>query len=140
MGKNVAILGASGYTGAELVRLIAGHPDINIVGLSAERKAGQQMGDVFPHLRHMDLPQLVKIDELSFENVDLVFCALPHATSQAVIRALRLRYELLQLLLKLARDRARLLHELRLLLLDHLREERGVRYGVSRDGRHAAQR
>lgn len=88
MGKNIVILGASGYTGAELVRLIAGHPDINIVGLSAERKAGQQMGDVFPHLRHMDLPQLVKIDELSFENVDLVFCALPHATSQAVIRAL----------------------------------------------------
>ena len=88
MGKNIVILGASGYTGAELVRLIAGHSDINIVGLSAERKAGQKMGEVFPHLCHMDLPQLVKIDELSFENVDLVFCALPHATSQAVIREL----------------------------------------------------
>ena len=84
----IAILGASGYTGAELVRLIATHPDMDIVAMSAERKAGQTMAQVFPHLRHLDLPVLCKIDEIDFSNVDLCFCGLPHATSQEVIRDL----------------------------------------------------
>lgn len=88
MTQNIIILGASGYTGAELVRLIATHPTMTITALSAERKAGLPMGDVFPHLRHLDLPMLQKIDEIDFSNADLVFCALPHATSQKVIRAL----------------------------------------------------
>ncbi|MEP2784103.1 MAG: N-acetyl-gamma-glutamyl-phosphate reductase [Pseudoruegeria sp.] len=88
MTQNIAILGASGYTGAELVRLIATHPSMEIVALSADRKAGQSMASVFPHLRHLDLPDLVKIDEIDFSNVDLCFCALPHATSQAVIEKL----------------------------------------------------
>lgn len=86
--KNVAILGASGYTGAELVRLIATHPSIRIAALTADRKAGQTMGAVFPHLRHLDLPTLTTIDAVDFTGIDLVFCALPHATSQEVIAAL----------------------------------------------------
>jgi len=86
--KSVAILGASGYTGAELVRLIATHPGMRIAALTADRKAGQSMGAVFPHLRHLDLPPLAAIDAVDLAGVDLVFCALPHATSQAVIAAL----------------------------------------------------
>ena len=88
MTKKIAILGASGYTGAELARIIATHPDMEIVALSGDRKAGMAMGDVFPHLRHMKLPDLVKIEEIDFASVDLAFCALPHATSQAVIAEL----------------------------------------------------
>ncbi|MGB8623458.1 MAG: N-acetyl-gamma-glutamyl-phosphate reductase [Paracoccaceae bacterium] len=88
MTHKIAILGASGYTGAELVRLIATHPSMEIVALSGERKAGQSMASVFPHLRHLALPDLVKIEEIDFAGVDLVFCALPHATSQAVISEL----------------------------------------------------
>jgi N-acetyl-gamma-glutamyl-phosphate reductase len=88
MPHNVAILGASGYTGAELVRLIATHPGLRITGLSANTKAGQPMAAVFPHLRHLELPALVGIDALDLARVDLVFCALPHATSQSVIATL----------------------------------------------------
>ncbi len=88
MTHNVAILGASGYTGAELVRLIAEHPNMAIAALSADRKAGQSMAEVFPHLRHMDLPDLCKIDEIDFSGIDLCFCALPHKTSQQVILGL----------------------------------------------------
>ena len=88
MLHNAIILGASGYTGAELVRLIATHPSIDIIALSADRKAGMAMADVFPHLRHLELPQLQKIDEIDFNRAHIVFCALPHATSQAVIRTL----------------------------------------------------
>lgn len=88
MTHKIAILGASGYTGAELVRLIAGHPNLEIVALSGERKAGMTMAEVFPHLRHMDLPALCKIEEIDFAGIDLCFCALPHKTSQEVIRDL----------------------------------------------------
>ena len=51
MPYKIAILGASGYTGAELVRLIATHPDMEIAALSADRKAGMEMAEVFPFLR-----------------------------------------------------------------------------------------
>ena len=88
MTHKIAILGASGYTGAELVRLIATHPTMQIVALAANSKAGQAMADVFPHLGHLDLPDLVTIEEIDFAGIDLCFCALPHATSQAVIRDL----------------------------------------------------
>lgn len=88
MTHRIAILGASGYTGAELVRLIATHPAMRIVALSADRKAGMAVAEVFPFLRHLDLPKLVKIDEIDFANVDLCFCALPHATTQEVIAKL----------------------------------------------------
>lgn len=88
MTHRIAILGASGYTGAELVRIIATHPSMKIVALSGDRKAGMPMADVFPHLRHLELPVLEKIEDIDFSGVDLAFCALPHATSQAVIAAL----------------------------------------------------
>lgn len=86
--KNIAILGASGYTGAELVRLIATHPGMVVRAMTADRKAGMAYGAVFPHLRHLDLPELTKIEDVDFSEIDLVFCALPHATSQNVIREL----------------------------------------------------
>ena len=88
MTAKVAILGASGYTGAELVRLIATHEGLEIAALSADRKAGMDMADVFPFLRHLSLPKLQKIDEIDFAGIDLCFCALPHATTQQVVSAL----------------------------------------------------
>jgi len=83
-----AILGASGYTGAELVRLLSVVPEYRLVALSADRKAGQAMGAVFPHLAHVDLPVLSRIEEIDFSAIDHVFCALPHATTQGVIAGL----------------------------------------------------
>lgn len=85
MTFQIAILGASGYTGAELVRLIATHPQMEVAALAADRKAGMEMAEVFPFLRHLDLPKLVKIEEIDFSKIDLCFCALPHGTSQEVI-------------------------------------------------------
>ena len=85
MTHSAAILGASGYTGAELVRLIATHPGIEVSALSGDRKAGMAMGEVFPHLGHLELPRLCTIDEIDFSAIDIAFCALPHAMSQSVI-------------------------------------------------------
>ncbi len=84
----VGILGASGYTGAELVRILAAHPAIEIAALSAERKAGQGMAEVFAQLRHLDLPPLQRIDAIDLATLDLVFCALPHGVTQKLAREL----------------------------------------------------
>ncbi|MGR3501409.1 N-acetyl-gamma-glutamyl-phosphate reductase [Pseudaestuariivita sp.] len=88
MTYNIAIIGASGYTGAELIRLISEHPALNITALAANSKAGLSMAQVFPHLRHLDLPTLIRWDEIDFSAIDLCFCALPHKTSQEVISQL----------------------------------------------------
>ena len=86
----VGILGASGYTGADLVRLLVAHPNVEIALMTAERKAGQPIADIFPHLYGLDLPDLISIDDVEWPAVelDVVFCALPHATSQQVIKGL----------------------------------------------------
>jgi N-acetyl-gamma-glutamyl-phosphate reductase len=86
--KKIGIFGASGYTGAELVRLLLRHPRVEIVLLTADRRAGQMMGDVFPQFAPYDLPRLVTIDEVDWAKagLDLVFCALPHATTQKVLK------------------------------------------------------
>lgn len=80
-----AVLGASGYTGVELIRFLLLHPHFHITQLSAERKAGTQISETFGHLLPFNLPSLVKINEIDFSVIDLVFCALPHGTTQQVI-------------------------------------------------------
>ena len=86
----IAVLGASGYAGAELLRLLIRHPRVEIVLLTADRRAGQHMGDVFPQFSPYALPQLVSLEGIDWTTagLDLVFCALPHATTQKVIKEL----------------------------------------------------
>ena len=84
----IAIIGASGYTGAELVRLLARHPQADIVALTADRNAGKPMADVFPHLGGLDLPDLTKKEDVHWDGIDVVFCCLPHGTTQEFIAGL----------------------------------------------------
>jgi N-acetyl-gamma-glutamyl-phosphate reductase len=83
----IGVLGASGYTGAELVRLLIGHPQVDIALLTAERRAGKAMADVFAQFMPYDLPVLTAIDDADWKrlDLDLAFCALPHGTTQKVI-------------------------------------------------------
>lgn len=84
----VGVLGASGYTGSEIVRLLANHPLFRITLMTADRKAGQSIGSVFPHLITQELPTMVAIKDADFSNVDAVFCCLPHGTTQDIINGL----------------------------------------------------
>jgi N-acetyl-gamma-glutamyl-phosphate reductase len=83
----IGVLGASGYTGSELVRLLLCHPHVEIVLLTADRRAGQEMRTVFPQFLPFALPKLVSIEHVDWRKagLDLAFCALPHATTQKVI-------------------------------------------------------
>jgi N-acetyl-gamma-glutamyl-phosphate reductase len=84
----IGVLGASGYTGAELVRLLLRHPRAEIALLTADRRAGQEMRVVFPQFSPYKLPKLVSIDDVDWlgAGLDFVFCALPHGTTQTVIK------------------------------------------------------
>jgi N-acetyl-gamma-glutamyl-phosphate reductase len=93
----IAILGASGYTGVELLRLLAHHPHAEIAAMTADRQAGKPIGAVFPHLARRDLPALVTIAEVDWRKVDLVFCCLPHGTTQEVIASLPKHLRILDL-------------------------------------------
>ena len=86
----IGVLGASGYTGAELVRLLLRHAGVEIALLTADRRAGQEMREVFPQFAPFGLPKLRSIEGLDWARaqLDLVFCALPHGTTQQVIRDL----------------------------------------------------
>jgi N-acetyl-gamma-glutamyl-phosphate reductase len=88
MTINTVILGASGYTGAELLRLLQNHPAFKIVALTGDSQAGKPIETVYPHLRGRNLPALVKHTEVDFSNVQLVFCCLPHGTTQEIIASL----------------------------------------------------
>ena len=83
-----AVLGASGYTGADLIRLAARHPNIQITALIAKGHAGQPLAQVFPHLASLDLPKLLTSDEVDWSTVDVAFCGLPHGTAHSEIKKL----------------------------------------------------
>jgi N-acetyl-gamma-glutamyl-phosphate reductase len=85
--KQICILGASGYTGADAVRLLARHPNVEIVALTANTHAGQAMAEVFPHFFMLDLPKLMQWERVDWTKLDAVFCALPHGTTQEIIAA-----------------------------------------------------
>ena len=85
---NTVILGASGYTGAELLRLLQNHPAFRVVALTGDSQAGKPIEAVYPHLRNRKLPALVKHTAVDFADVQLVFCCLPHGTTQEIIAGL----------------------------------------------------
>ncbi len=88
----VAIVGASGYTGAELLRLLAGHPLVDVVGLYAKRAAGSSLSDIYPQFAgRLELPVETFDADAVAAQARIAFAALPHAASAAACAALRER-------------------------------------------------
>ncbi len=84
----IGVIGASGYTGADLMRLAACHPFMELTLLAANTHAGKLLSDVFPHLRCVQAPPLVKAEDADWSTCDAVFCGLPHGTAQDIIATL----------------------------------------------------
>jgi N-acetyl-gamma-glutamyl-phosphate reductase len=88
MAYRAGVAGASGYTGAELLRLLAGHPEIEVVHVTADSNAGARVADVYPGLApaypDTTFSPLAAAD---VRGLDLLFCALPHGASQQLIPA-----------------------------------------------------
>ena len=84
MGISVAVAGASGYAGGELLRLLAGHPDLELVAAAAHGNAGQPVTEVHPHLVSYQALAFAETSAAVLGSADLVFLALPHGASAAL--------------------------------------------------------
>ena len=85
----VGVLGATGYAGAELVRLLSAHKDVTITMLASKTYAGQKMSEIYPALRGVCDIVLEEADaDTAAAKCDVVFTALPHGVSNEVISAL----------------------------------------------------
>jgi len=84
MGVRVAVAGASGYAGGELLRLIAGHPDLELGPVTAAANAGVAVTDVHPHLAALAGRRFTRADPDQLAEADLIFLALPHEESAAL--------------------------------------------------------
>jgi N-acetyl-gamma-glutamyl-phosphate reductase len=93
----IGVMGASGYVGADLVRLLAGHPQAEIALLTANAHAGKPLAAVFPHLGGLDLPDLIRVEDADWADLDVAFCALPHGTTQEIIAGLPERLKVVDL-------------------------------------------
>ena len=81
MGYQVAVAGASGYAGGELLRLLAAHPDLDVVAVTAHGNAGETVGSVHPNLRSLAQLRFAETSVETLSGADLVFLALPHGAS-----------------------------------------------------------
>ncbi len=84
MSYTVAVAGASGYAGGELLRLLSAHPDLDVTTVTAHQNAGQPLVSVQPHLRSLAHLTLADTTAETLAGHDIVFLALPHGASGAV--------------------------------------------------------
>lgn len=88
----VAVVGASGYTGSELLRILLHHPDVEVVSVTAKRAAGQRLDQVFPQLRGVSTASIDTFDAAQVAaRAQVAFAALPHGESARVVAALHER-------------------------------------------------
>lgn len=82
----VAVVGASGYTGVELIRILHNHPEVAVTSVTSEQSAGKRLSDVFPALRNRYDTVLESLDAMKIaEKADIIFTALPHTAAMAVV-------------------------------------------------------
>lgn len=84
--KNIGIIGASGYTGSELVRILVHHPEVKIKAITSESHQGKAFSDLHPFFRGIMDQKLISADEIIGMDLDLVFLALPHGVSMEYVR------------------------------------------------------
>ncbi len=84
--KKIGIIGATGYTGSELVRLLTGHPNVEISLITSESRAGELLSDVHPFLQGIADQKLVSLNQIDEYDLDLVFLALPHGVSMDFVK------------------------------------------------------
>jgi N-acetyl-gamma-glutamyl-phosphate reductase len=88
----IGVLGASGYTGVELLRLCAAHPKLDVVHVTGDTQAGTRAADLYPSLA-VAYPDLIfesyDATEVARARIDVLFCALPHGHSQRIVAELR---------------------------------------------------
>lgn len=81
-----ALLGTSGFAAAELLRIGASHPGLDLVALTSDAYAGRALSSIFPQLAGARLPDLVTVNHVDWRSIDVVFSALPHGAGQGIVK------------------------------------------------------
>lgn len=90
--KNIVIIGASGYTGVSLLKILVNHPNINISALVAQNNAGRDISEIYGQFYHFELPKLQTLEEIALPKIDIAFLCLPHGTTQEIAKKLAAEY------------------------------------------------
>lgn len=85
---NAVVLGASGYTGAETIRFIENHPNLRLCALTANQQAGKKFGELYPHLHKYANMNLLRAEDVNWNEIDVAFGCLPHGASEELLAEL----------------------------------------------------
>ncbi|MEQ9149649.1 MAG: N-acetyl-gamma-glutamyl-phosphate reductase, partial [Cytophagales bacterium] len=94
--KRIGIVGATGFTGSELVRLLINHPEVEITAITSESRKGEEFSDVHPQFLGLINNKLISINDLP-KDLDIVFLALPHGVSMDFVKAHHENYRIIDL-------------------------------------------
>lgn len=84
--KRIGVIGATGYTGSELVRILLGHPEVEIAVITSASHQGKRFSDIHPSFRGIADHRLISVTEIGDHDLDLVFLALPHCVSMNFVK------------------------------------------------------
>ena len=82
---NIAVIGATGYTGLDLINLLSKHPRVNIINLCATKNLGKKIS-LFDKRIKKKLPRISSVKKINWSNIDLVFLSLPNGEAQKIIK------------------------------------------------------
>ena len=82
---NAAILGSTGYTGIELIRLLSFHKKVEIKYLISKSSYGKKISDFYPGLNFKNYPKLIKFTQVDWKEIDIIFLCLPTGESKKII-------------------------------------------------------
>lgn len=83
---NVAVVGVTGFTGIEALRILLAHPFVTVINIVGNSHVGKKIEELYPALSHFNLPKIQKLEEVDLQKIDCIFCCLPHQASQTVIK------------------------------------------------------
>ena len=94
---NVAVVGATGYIGIELIKLLTKHPKVKIRNICAQSSVGESISKFDSSLKKKILPKITNLNSINFNNIDLLFTALPHGEAQKISKKLNPKVKLIDL-------------------------------------------
>jgi len=94
---NIAVAGATGYVGLELIKILTKHPKVKIIYLCATKSVGKSISFFDKRIKNKNLPKISKITSISWKNIDIIFTALPNGEAQKIANSLPDRVTLIDL-------------------------------------------
>ena len=94
---NIAIAGATGYVGLELIKILSNHPKVNILYLCAQKSIGKSINLIDKRIKKKSLPKISKISKIDSKKIDVLFTALPNGEAQKIARNMNSKIKIVEI-------------------------------------------